>query len=133
MGSLITSVAGSSRYFVGGVIAYSNEVKKKVVGVRAATLRRFGAVSAEVAQEMARGVMNKTGSDVGVAITGIAGPSGGRVWKPVGMVYIAIVIKRRTSVRRFSFKGTRDNIRKAAVRGALVLLRQAVHAFCIEQ
>ncbi len=122
----ITSVAGSSVYFTGGIIAYADSVKSEVVGVKKTTLRRFGAVSARAAGEMARGVRKITRTDVGVSITGIAGPSGGSARKPVGLVYIAIATGRAVTVRRFLFKGSRGAIRKAAVRRALLSLRETL-------
>jgi len=126
LGSVITSIPGSSRYFVGGIITYSDGMKARVVGVKTTTLKRFGAVSAEVAQEMARGVQKKMAADVGVAITGIAGPGGGTAPKPVGLVYIAVAAKKRATVRRFLFKGGRQKIRKAAVNAALILSRKTL-------
>ena len=129
LGSVITSIPGSSRYFVGDIIAYSDRIKAKVVGVKTTTLKRFGAVSVEVAQEMARGVKKKMASDVGVAITGIAGPGGGTAQKPVGLVYIAVAAKKRATVRRFLFRGGRQMIRKAAVNTALILLRKTLSDF----
>jgi PncC family amidohydrolase len=126
LASSITGIPGSSRYFIGGIIAYSDDIKRMVVGVRAATLKRFGAVSKEVAQEMARGARYLMASDLCIAITGIAGPGGGTVQKPVGLVYIAVAVKKRVTVRRFFFKGGRHKIRKAAVNEALNLLNKTV-------
>lgn len=133
MSSVITSIPGSSRYFVGGIIAYSDRIKAKAIGVKTTTLKRFGAVSAEVAEEMARGVKKKLASDVGVAITGIAGPGGGTAQKPVGLVYIAVAAKKRVAVRRFLFNGGRKKIRKAAVDAALILSRKTLSDLRIEQ
>ncbi len=133
LGSVITSFPGSSRYFVGGIIAYSDRVKKNVVGVKETTLERYGAVSAEVGEEMARGVRRMMASDVGVAITGIAGPGGGTVQKPVGLVYIAVAVKRRTVVRKLSLSGSRSRIRKTAVDQALMMLEETVNAYCVEE
>jgi PncC family amidohydrolase len=133
LSSVITSIPGSSRYFVGGIIAYSDRIKAKAIGVKTTTLKRFGAVSAEVAEEMARGVKKKLASDVGVAITGIAGPGGGTAQKPVGLVYIAVAAKKRVAVRRFLFNGGRKKIRKAAVDAALILSRKTLGDLRIEQ
>ncbi|MGY6528623.1 MAG: competence/damage-inducible protein A [Cyanobacterium sp.] len=90
LGAMLTDIEGSSSYFVGGVIAYSNEVKIKLLGVSEDDLETEGAVSATVAKQMAIGVMNKLGTDWGIGITGIAGPGGGTESKPVGLVYIGI-------------------------------------------
>src|SRR5690606_25849076 len=85
----ITTVAGSSAYFIGGVVAYSNELKQSLLGVPAAILERHGAVSRQCALAMAQGVRLRTGADIGVSTTGIAGPGGATPTKPVGLVYIA--------------------------------------------
>ena len=122
----ITSVAGSSAYFTGGIIAYADSVKSDVVRVKKTTLRRFGAVSARAAQEMACGVRKITMTDVGVSITGIAGPSGGSARKPVGLVYIGVATGKAVTVRRCMFKGNRSAIRRAAVRRALLSLRETL-------
>jgi nicotinamide-nucleotide amidase len=127
LGAALTKVSGSSEYFLGGVIAYADAVKRKVVGVKAGVLASHGAVSAESACEMARGVQQRLQSDISVAVTGIAGPTGGSVDKPVGTVYIAIAGDKGVHVRRFRFKGTRENIRHAACLRALELLKQELH------
>ena len=124
LGAALTAVSGSSKFFLGGVIAYSDDVKRKAVGVKSETLARFGAVSAETACEMARGVQRKLQSDIAIAITGIAGPSGGSVDKPVGTVYIALARDKGVRVERFYFKGTRKRIRSSACRHALGLLKE---------
>lgn len=121
-GSIITRIPGSSKYFSGGVIAYSNDVKKKIVGVKTETLRKYGAVSAEVAKEMARGIQEKLKSDIGIGITGIAGPLGSSKKKPVGLVYIGLSYKKKLFVEKFLLKGNRDQIRKKSCREALMLL-----------
>jgi nicotinamide-nucleotide amidase len=90
IGERLTSVAGSSRYFLGGVIAYANDVKTKLCGVSPATLASAGAVSAECARELAEGVRRATGATLGLAVTGIAGPGGGTAAKPVGLVYLGL-------------------------------------------
>ncbi|KPK68593.1 hypothetical protein AMJ87_11655 [candidate division WOR_3 bacterium SM23_60] len=122
LGSMITDRPGSSKYFVGGIIAYSNEVKRKVIGVKPATLRKYGSVSAEVVKEMARGVRRKLITDIGIAITGIAGPAGGSKKKPVGLVYLGVASKQKVSVKMLLLKGSRDTIRKKACTEALYLL-----------
>jgi len=128
LGAMITSIPGSSEYFMGGIIAYSDLMKNKVVGVRSGTLTRFGAVSPETAKDMALAVKKKMMADIGVGITGIAGPGGGTKEKPVGLVYVALAIKNNVVVRRFMFKGGRQTIRRTACRNALDLLRKALNA-----
>ncbi len=123
LGAAITSVAGSSRYFVGGIIAYSDRIKRTVVGVKGRTLERYGAVSAQTAREMAQGVKRKMKSDIGVSITGIAGPTGGTKKKPVGSIYIAVAVRNKVTVRRFLLRGGRQNIRKSTVKKALEMTR----------
>jgi len=90
IGSLLTDISGSSDYYLGGVISYANEVKHQVLGVRQETLESVGAVSEETALQMARGVQRLLQADYALAVTGIAGPSGGTPAKPVGLVYIAL-------------------------------------------
>ncbi len=126
LGSIITQVPGCSRYFLGGIIAYSNEIKSRSVGVKSGMLKKYGAVSPEVARKMAQGVRRVFKSDIGIGITGIAGPSGGSKKKPVGLVYICLSYKRGIFVKEFSFKGNRDLIRKKACKAALFLLRCSV-------
>jgi len=124
LGSMITNIPGSSKYFLGGIIAYSNEVKEKVVGIRAKDLRKHGAVSAEVAAAMAKGVQEKLKSDIGIGITGIAGPTGGSKNKPVGLVYIAIAIQKKMSVGKYLFAGSRTMIRIETCLKSLLLLKK---------
>jgi nicotinamide-nucleotide amidase len=126
LAEMITRVPGSSRYFVSGVVAYSNGVKQKLLGVRGETLDRYGAVSAQAAMEMAEGA--SSAADIGVSITGIAGPSGGSRHKPVGLVFIGFAgIGRRFALRRF-FHGTREDIRQNAAMTALDLLRRELQS-----
>lgn len=123
LGSIITSEPGSSKYFCGGVIAYSDEVKQRVVGVRQATLRKYGAVSAEVAREMAQGVLKRFKADISISITGIAGPTGGTKKKPVGLVYLCVATRQHAAVENRMFKGNRNQIRKEACTKVLRLLK----------
>lgn len=127
LGCMITSRSGSSAYFFGGIIAYANTVKKRLVGVRSRTLLASGAVSSRTAREMAQRVRRLTGSDIGVGITGIAGPTGGTRSKPVGLVYVAAAGKNACLVKRFQFRGTRISIRKKACIGALQTLKALLY------
>ena len=120
----ITAVAGSSEYFKGAAVVYSNELKMKLLGVKKTTLIRHGAVSQECAVEMADGARKRLGADCAVAITGIAGPGGGSKEKPVGLVYISVSVKGRPAVfKRFNFVGSRDLIKSYSSANALELLR----------
>jgi nicotinamide-nucleotide amidase len=125
LGERITNVPGSSDVFLGGVIAYHNDVKKKLLGVRPEDLERFGAVSEEVALQMAAGVRERTGADVGVSVTGIAGPGGGTPEKPVGLVWIAIH-GLDAKARRFHVVGDRAEIRQRAAQAALEMVRRTL-------
>jgi len=116
----VTSVAGSSAWFERGFVTYSNEAKKELLGVRSATLSRFGAVSEETVREMASGALRRSAAHVAIAVTGIAGPGGGTRKKPVGMVCFAWSLGSRapqSAARRFS--GGRESIRRQSVAAAL--------------
>lgn len=118
----ITDVSGASEYFEGGFVTYSNRAKTRLIGVPVGLIEKHGAVSAETATAMARGAMNKLEADVAVAVTGIAGPTGGTPDKPVGTVYIAVATKAGTSVRGYHFTGTRSKIRKHSADEALAFV-----------
>ena len=120
----ITDVPGSSHYFLGGVVSYSDDVKKKILKISSKILKQKGAVSSEVAKEMAEGVRNLLKADHGVSITGIAGPTGDTEKKPIGLVYIGISDQKKTYSKELHFTGTRDVIREQAVQAALDLLRR---------
>ncbi len=122
---LITEVPGSSGYLRGGVVDYSDAVKAAVLGVPDATLRAHGAVSAQTAAAMAAGVRERLGSDLGVAVTGIAGPDGGSEAKPVGLVYIAVAGGREPTVRRFVWPHDREGNKRASAEAALAMLAEA--------
>ncbi len=126
LGATITNIAGSSHYFLGGIIAYSDRVKKNVAGVSSGTLERYGAVSAQTAKEMAHAVKQRMKSDIGVAVTGVAGPGGGTAKKPVGLVYIAVAFREKMVVRRFLFAGGRQAVRRLSVQNALAVVREVI-------
>ncbi|MGH7731113.1 MAG: competence/damage-inducible protein A [Candidatus Eiseniibacteriota bacterium] len=120
----ITDVPGSSRYFERGFVTYSNASKMDLVGVSAADLEVHGAVSAAVAERLAAGARERAGVEMGVGITGIAGPGGGSEEKPVGLVFIGIASPGGRAVRKFRFMGTRKTIRERAAQAALDLMRR---------
>lgn len=122
----LTNVPGVSEVFKVGNITYSNKAKRKSVGVKKATLDKYGAVSEQVAKEMAKGSANVTKADVTVAITGIAGPDGGSEEKPVGLVYIACFVCGTTTVKRYQFSGNRNKVRESTVSAALTLMRRCI-------
>jgi nicotinamide-nucleotide amidase len=124
LASRLTSVSGSSHAFTGGVVAYDNAVKVEQLGVDAALIRQFGAVSEEVARAMAAGVRQLMGTDIGVGITGVAGPEGGTPEKPVGLVWIAVDVRGRVSVHGGRFIGDRAEIRFRATQAALNMIRR---------
>ena len=124
----ITRISGSAKYFERGFVTYSNVAKKEMLGVRQDTLRKHGAVSEEVAIEMARGALKHSHADVSVAVTGIAGPTGGVPGKPVGTVHFAWGVRGGpVQCRRFRFKGDRVAVRlqsvHVAIQGLIDLLR----------
>jgi len=125
LGERLTNIPGSSDVFLGGVIAYHNDVKKELLGVRAEDLERNGAVSEQVALQMAAGIRERTGADVGVSVTGIAGPGGGTAEKPVGLVWVA-VHSSDAKARRFHVGGDRAEIRQRAAQAALEMVRRAL-------
>jgi nicotinamide-nucleotide amidase len=120
----LTEVPGSSRYFIEGVVTYANEAKTRTLGVEPMLLMEHGAVSAAVAEAMAEGIKRRTGTDFGLAVTGIAGPEGGSPDKPVGLVFIALADDVQTQHRRIIFPGDRHLIRWRASQAALDLLRR---------
>jgi len=124
VGWRLTRVPGSSAYFKGGVIAYSDDLKKRLLGIKAGVLKKHGAVSEDTALAMARGVREKCATDYGLAITGVAGPGGGTETKPVGMVFIAVAAEAGEHVRERRLAGGRGSIRRAACQAALDLLRR---------
>jgi len=127
LGGRITNVPGSSDYFLGGVISYSNGLKESLLGVPAETLKEHGAVSEETARAMAMGIVHATGASLGIGVTGVAGPGGGTAEKPVGLVYLGIARKDGgAKVLKLSMWGDRATVRNRAVQQALVLLRDVL-------
>ena len=124
VGHRVTGVSGSSACFRGGVIAYHNEVKAAVLGVPEDLLEREGAVSEAVALAMARGARERLAADLGLAVTGIAGPEGGTPEKPVGLVYIALAHAGGAVAQRRLWSGDRAQNKERSAEGALQLLRQ---------
>ena len=125
LGGLITAVPGSSSYFWGGVISYDNRIKQQILGVDEAVLARCGAVSAEVAAAMAAGVRDRLGTDWALSITGIAGPGGGSLEKPVGLVYLGLASAQGIKTERhlMGLESSRDLIRQRSACSALNMLR----------
>ncbi|MGH9487763.1 MAG: competence/damage-inducible protein A [Terriglobales bacterium] len=127
LGERITEVAGATAFFTGGVVSYADAVKQQVLGVPGATLGRWGAVSAPTARAMAEGVRARLHSDWGISITGIAGPAGGSMRRPVGTVYIAVAAPAAGArATRYQFFGDRDRIRRFSAQTALNMLRLAL-------
>ncbi|HSB90693.1 MAG TPA: CinA family protein [Anaerolineales bacterium] len=126
IGHRLTNVPGSSDYFLGGIVAYAYEAKERLLGVRHETLYQHGAVSRETAIEMARGARLVLGADVGVSVTGIAGPTGGLPDKPVGLTWIAVSTRDHEQAQQFLWKGDRAANKEESAEAALHLLLEAV-------
>lgn len=124
LGDMITSVSGSSEYFLGGIISYSNHAKMDLLGVHGSTLVTKGAVSGDTAKQMAAGARKALRAKVGVGITGIAGPTGGTRKKPVGLVYIAVSSDKGVYCTKNLFRGTRKQIKIEATNRALEMTKQ---------
>ncbi len=124
LGHRITDVPGSSTYYEGGIIAYSYEAKERLLGVHHDTLYEHGAVSAETALEMARGARRELGTDIGISITGIAGPGGGMPGKPVGLVYIALSARHSERVDHYIWDSDREGNKRQSAEAALEMLRE---------
>jgi nicotinamide-nucleotide amidase len=122
----LTRIAGSSNYFLGGIVCYANELKTRLAGVPADLIQTHGAVSKPVAQALAEGVRTRSGASIGVGITGIAGPTGGSNDKPVGLVFVGLADERGTQVRAFHFPGSRDRVRHWATQMALEMVRRRI-------
>lgn len=124
--SRLIGVPGVSEVFLEGAVTYSNEAKMRTLNVKEETLKKFGAVSAETAMEMAEGIAKRTGSDISVVTTGIAGPGGGTEDKPVGLVYFGLYYKEKTYTYRYVFNGDRNKVRLKAAVTALDLVRRHI-------
>ncbi len=121
---LITNVPGSSDYYKGTVVAYDNEVKVKILGVKRETLEEHKSVSYETAEEMAQGVRKALDTDIGLSDTGIAGPTGGTPERPVGLFYIGISSRQGNQVREHIFQGDRLENKRSAAEAALAMLKE---------
>jgi nicotinamide-nucleotide amidase len=121
---LITNVPGSSDYYKGSITAYSNEAKIKIVGIKATTINRYGAVSHQVAEEMAMGGRKALASDICLADTGIAGPTGATPGKPVGLFYVGLSHQSGTCSQKHHFQGNREQNKRRATEAALSWLKE---------
>jgi len=128
VGHVLTEVAGISRVYRGGLISYSDRLKEAELGVSTHTLTRHGAVSAQACSQMADGARRRYGSDVALAVTGIAGPDGGTAAKPVGLTYVAVADEAGQDVRRYTWAGERSANKLASARAALELLLERLAA-----
>ena len=122
IGNRITDVAGSSTYFLGGVVSYSYDAKERLLGVSHNTLYDSGAVSEPTAREMARGARRVLGADIGLAVTGIAGPGGAMPGKPVGLTWVALSARAAEQARQFIWQGNRTENKAQSAEAALTLL-----------
>jgi len=122
VGHRLTEVPGSSAYFLGGIVAYAYDAKERLLGVKHDTLYRHGAVSAKTALEMARGARHALGTDLGLSVTGIAGPTGGTPDKPVGLTYIALSARDDERCERHVWEGDRSENKVLSAEAALNLL-----------
>jgi nicotinamide-nucleotide amidase len=118
----LTNVPGASKYFLLGVVAYHNAAKTKILGVPSSSIKKHGTVSSQVACAMAKGVRKILKTDYGLAVTGIAGPTGAGKNKPIGLVFISLATRSKTIVKRFLFKGGRLAIKNQACQTALKML-----------
>ena len=124
--SAFTSIAGVSSVFNGSMVTYSNEIKNQWLGVDNNILENFGAVSCECVEEMLKGIKSKSKSDYAIAISGIAGPTGGSEFKPVGTVYIGVITPNDIIVEKFLFDGDRENIQKMARNMAISMIYKEI-------
>ena len=124
LGSMITAVPGSSQVYQGGVVSYSNDVKHRLLGVPQELLDSFGAVSAPVAEAMAKGVRQVCGASIGVGITGIAGPGSDGTEKPVGLVFLGYCDETCCISKKLLLNGSREEIRRESCRQAALLIKE---------
>ena len=131
IGHLLTEMPGSSHYFMGGVIVYSNQAKVDLLQVPQKTIDTHGAVSAAAARQMAEGVKGRFQTDMGLAVTGIAGPEGGTSEKPVGTVHIGLALRHKTYCERYRFRGSRTQIKSSTAMMAMDWVRRVLngHSF----
>ncbi|MCB0332715.1 MAG: CinA family nicotinamide mononucleotide deamidase-related protein, partial [Bdellovibrionales bacterium] len=129
LGKLLTDRSGSSAFFLGGALTYSNEAKQKILSVSPHTLENYGAVSEQTAMEMARGTRELLGADIGISLTGIAGPEGGSDEKPVGTFYLGISTEGHCEASRYFFSGSRNAVRRYAAYCALDCVRRYLSGF----
>jgi PncC family amidohydrolase len=118
----LTGISGSSAYFIGGVVAYSNQIKEQALGVQAQTLIAYGAVSEQTAREMAEGIRNRFNTDIGLSTTGVAGPTGGTPDKPVGLVWMGVSTPGGTQAFMCHFDGNRLEVMRSTVTEVLTRL-----------
>lgn len=126
LSNLLTQLSGSSQYFILGVVAYHNKTKQNILKIPYSLIVKKGAVSKEIACRMAKNIRKIARTDLGIGVTGIAGPSGGTPDKPVGTVFIALDSRKRKISKKFIFQGSRISIRKNAGQKALELLRRTL-------
>jgi PncC family amidohydrolase len=128
IGHALTEVPGSSAYYVGGFVTYSDDAKQAMVGVPGDVLAAHGAVSAQTALAMAAGGRERTGADIAVSVTGIAGPDGGSTAKPVGLTYVAVADGTGGEVRRYVWPGSRADNKRASAQAAMELVLERLAA-----
>ena len=126
LGHRITGVSGSSDYYLGGVVSYNNKAKMELLGVKKQTLEKFGSVSEETVREMAQGVKSLFKTDLGISISGIAGPTGGSPEKPVGLIYIGLSSEKEVTIKKFNFFRDRDSNKRISSQVALNMIRLAL-------
>ncbi len=128
IGHVLTQIPGSSAYYLGGFVTYSDAAKRAMVGVPEDVLAAHGAVSAQAAMAMAAGGRQRTGADLGVSVTGIAGPDGGSTAKPVGLTYVAVADAAGGEVRKFTWSGSRAENKRSSAAAALELVLERTSA-----
>jgi nicotinamide-nucleotide amidase len=124
--TLLTEIPGSSKAFERGFVTYSNESKTEMLGVDKSLIDKHGAVSAEVASAMAKGALKNSHADIAISVTGIAGPDGGTLEKPVGLVYLGVATKNGVKAAEHRFKGNRCDVRLSSIKAALSMLGEAL-------